>query len=88
MSLRIGVLGATGVYGRHLVPRLVASGHRVRALEPREAWCQEPVATAEGRATLVKYKVALVHSDEGVSVSVPGLPGCWSDLRAAPKRKL
>lgn len=26
----------------------------------------------------MKYKVALVHSDEGVSVSVPGLPGCWS----------
>jgi len=26
----------------------------------------------------VKYKVALRHSDEGVSVSVPGLPGCWS----------
>lgn len=26
----------------------------------------------------MKYKVALVHSEEGVSVSVPGLPGCWS----------
>ena len=25
-----------------------------------------------------KYKVVLKHSDEGVSVSVPGLPGCWS----------
>lgn len=24
------------------------------------------------------YKVRLEHSDEGVSVSVPGLPGCWS----------
>lgn len=23
-------------------------------------------------------KIVLVHSDEGYSVSVPGLPGCWS----------
>ncbi|MEE9263952.1 MAG: type II toxin-antitoxin system HicB family antitoxin [Vicinamibacteria bacterium] len=26
----------------------------------------------------MKYKVVLKHSDEGVSASVPGLPGCWS----------
>ena len=26
----------------------------------------------------MKYKVALLESDEGYSVSVPGLPGCWS----------
>ena len=26
----------------------------------------------------MKYKVLLQRSDEGVSVSVPGLPGCWS----------
>jgi predicted RNase H-like HicB family nuclease len=26
----------------------------------------------------MKYKVALHRSEEGVSVSVPGLPGCWS----------
>ena len=25
------------------------------------------------------YKVALRHSEEGVSVWVPGLPGCWSE---------
>jgi predicted RNase H-like HicB family nuclease len=27
---------------------------------------------------VMKYKVVLRRSDEGVSVSVPGLPGCWS----------
>lgn len=27
----------------------------------------------------MKYKIALQHSEEGVSVSVPGLPGCWSE---------
>ena len=26
----------------------------------------------------MKYKIALHHDEEGVSVSVPGLPGCWS----------
>jgi predicted RNase H-like HicB family nuclease len=31
---------------------------------------------ARGRA--MKYKIALHKSDEGYSVSVPGLPNCWS----------
>ena len=26
----------------------------------------------------MRYKIALYHSEEGYSVSVPGLPGCWS----------
>ena len=26
----------------------------------------------------MKYKVALHESEEGFAVSVPGLPGCWS----------
>jgi predicted RNase H-like HicB family nuclease len=26
----------------------------------------------------MKYSVAIQKSDEGYSVSVPGLPGCWS----------
>ncbi len=26
----------------------------------------------------MKYRIALQQSDEGYSVSVPGLPGCWS----------
>ena len=30
-----------------------------------------------GGATM-KYKIALKASEEGYSVSVPGLPGCWS----------
>ena len=27
----------------------------------------------------MKYKIALHQSEEGYSVSVPGLPGCWSE---------
>ena len=26
----------------------------------------------------MKYKVALLKTEEGYSVSCPGLPGCWS----------
>lgn len=26
----------------------------------------------------MKYKIVLRHIEEGYSVSVPGLPGCWS----------
>ena len=26
----------------------------------------------------MRYRIALRQSDEGFSVSVPGLPGCWS----------
>jgi predicted RNase H-like HicB family nuclease len=26
----------------------------------------------------MRYKSALLKTDEGYSVSVPGLPGCWS----------
>ena len=26
----------------------------------------------------MKYKINLVKTDEGYSISVPGLPGCWS----------
>ena len=26
----------------------------------------------------MKYKIALQKGDEGYSVAVPGLPGCWS----------
>ena len=27
----------------------------------------------------MKYTVVLYRSDEGISVSVPALPGCWSE---------
>ncbi len=26
----------------------------------------------------MKYKIAIHQSEEGYSVSIPGLPGCWS----------
>lgn len=27
----------------------------------------------------MRYKVVLHREEEGISVSVPGLPGCWSE---------
>lgn len=27
----------------------------------------------------MRYRVVLHRDDEGISVSVPGLPGCWSE---------
>ncbi len=27
----------------------------------------------------MKYKIALHRTEEGISVSVPALPGCWSE---------
>ncbi|HYV34746.1 MAG TPA: type II toxin-antitoxin system HicB family antitoxin [Gemmataceae bacterium] len=27
----------------------------------------------------MRYKVVLHRSEEGISVSVPGMPGCWSE---------
>ncbi len=27
----------------------------------------------------MNYKIALFRTDEGISVSVPALPGCWSE---------
>jgi len=33
----------------------------------------------------VKYKVVLKRSEEGVTASVPGLPGCWSQGATEPE---
>ena len=31
----------------------------------------------------MRYRIALRHTEEGFSVSVPGLPGCWSQGETA-----
>jgi predicted RNase H-like HicB family nuclease len=32
-----------------------------------------------GEETAMKYKIVMHRSDEGITVSVPTLPGCWSE---------
>jgi nucleoside-diphosphate-sugar epimerase len=63
----IAVLGATGVYGRHLIPRLVARGHRVRALVRR------PEAAAIAAACGAELHVADVFDAASLRA---GLQGC------------
>jgi mannose/fructose-specific phosphotransferase system component IIA len=67
MPLSIAVLGATGVYARHLIPRLVARGHRVRALVRR------PEAAAIAAACGAELHRADVFDPESLRA---GLAGC------------
>src|SRR5947209_13519489 len=32
-----------------------------------------------GKERPMRYKIAIHRTEEGISVSVPALPGCWSD---------
>jgi nucleoside-diphosphate-sugar epimerase len=79
MSLRIAVLGATGVYGRHLVPRLIAAGHRVRALVRRpEAATVAAACGAEAAAADIFDEASLRAGLAGCDVAVnlaTSLPG-------------
>ncbi|MFM9862149.1 MAG: NAD-dependent epimerase/dehydratase family protein [Micropepsaceae bacterium] len=82
MTNRIAVLGANGVYARHLMPRLIAAGYRVRALVRRpEAAnaaraCGAEVATADIFDT-ASLTAALAGCDVGVNLatSLPGPSG-------------
>jgi nucleoside-diphosphate-sugar epimerase len=82
VGVRVAVLGANGVYGRHLVPRLVARGYRVRALVRRPeaaviaAACGAEPCTADifDGASL---RAALEGCDVGINLatSLPGPSG-------------
>jgi nucleoside-diphosphate-sugar epimerase len=67
MNVRIAVLGATGVYGRHLVPRLTAAGYRVRALVRR------PEAAAIAAACGAELATSDIFDDASLRA---GLVGC------------
>ena len=82
MALSIAVLGATGVYGRHLIPRLVARGYRVRALARRPGTAATAaVCGAEVRRADIfdaaSLRVGLEGCDVGVNLatSLPGPSG-------------
>ncbi|HET9448910.1 MAG TPA: NAD(P)-dependent oxidoreductase [Steroidobacteraceae bacterium] len=67
MSTRIAVLGATGVYGRHLLPRLIAAGYEVRALARR------PEAVAQAAACGAEVAAADIFDAASLRA---GLAGC------------
>lgn len=45
--------------------------------EAERRWIS-PNDISEGNRTM-KYTVVFHRTEEGISVSVPGLPGCWSE---------
>ena len=67
MNTCIAVLGATGVYGRHLVPRLIAAGYRVRALVRR------PEAAVTAAACGAELAAADIFDEASLRA---GLAGC------------
>ena len=79
MALSIAVLGATGVYGRHLIPRLVARGYRVRALVRRpETAATAGACGAEVRRADIFDAASLRAGLEGCDVGInlaTSLPG-------------
>ena len=46
---------------------------------PSPCRAAERAGRVVGEEVAMKYKVLLHRSDEGISVSVPALPGCWSE---------
>jgi predicted RNase H-like HicB family nuclease len=62
----LGLAAGIGLYVviRTEINRVVAS------TAPAELYCLHGVP--------MKYRIALHKSEEGYGVSVPGLPGCWS----------
>src|SRR5690348_11077333 len=66
MSSVVAVLGATGVYGRHLLPRLVARGMSVRAL------VRDPDAALVARACGADVRAADIFDGDSVSRALEG----------------
>ncbi|HEX6685318.1 MAG TPA: NAD(P)H-binding protein [Candidatus Limnocylindrales bacterium] len=79
MSLTIAVLGATGVYARHLIPKLTSAGYRVRALARRpEAAHVAAACGAEIRQADVFDREQVAGALEGCDIGVnlaTSLPG-------------
>jgi nucleoside-diphosphate-sugar epimerase len=65
--MRIAVLGATGVYGRHLLPRLAAAGHQIRAL------VRTPASAAQAAACGAELAQADIFDQASLRA---GLEGC------------
>jgi nucleoside-diphosphate-sugar epimerase len=75
----VAVLGATGVYARHLIPRLTAAGHRVRALARRpEAATVATACGADVRPADIFDREQLVSALRGCEIGLnlaTSLPG-------------
>jgi nucleoside-diphosphate-sugar epimerase len=66
MTKTVAVLGANGVYARHLIPRLVGAGYRVRALVRR------PEAAGVARGCGAEVRIADVFDAQSVRSGLAG----------------
>ena len=75
----VAILGANGVYARHLIPRLVRAGHRVVALARRpEAAAVARACGAEVRRADIFDRASLVAALDGAQIGInlaTSLPG-------------
>lgn len=62
----IGILGGNGVYARHLIPKLIARGHRVRAIVRR------PEAAGVARACGAEIRVADIFDGAALRAALAG----------------
>jgi nucleoside-diphosphate-sugar epimerase len=85
--MRIAVIGATGVLGRHLVPRLIERGHAVCATARKEADLDRlkrigAEAVAADIFDLASLRAAVVNCDAAIhaasSIPAPGGGGDWA----------
>jgi nucleoside-diphosphate-sugar epimerase len=74
MIKSIAILGANGVYARHLIPRLIADGHSVRAVVRR------PEAANIARAAGAEIRVADIFD---VSAMTAAFEGCEAAINLA-----
>ena len=57
----------------HMLPLIGEAGYRAQCDHGQGAF-----GCSVGWEARMTYKTVLIRSDEGFAVSVPGLPGCWS----------
>ena len=76
--MKIAIVGASGVYGRHLTPRLVAAGHDVRALVRR------PEAGAILRACGAELRQADIYDAPSLEAGLAGIDLCINVATAVP----
>src|SRR5688500_12599652 len=62
----LAILGANGVYARHLIPRLIGKRYQVRAIVRR------PEAAAVARACGAEIRVADICDEDALSATVVG----------------
>ena len=77
--MKIGVIGATGILGRHVVPRLQAQGHDVRAIVRRQE--AVPRFAAIGAETAI----ADIFDTDALTAALDGCEGAANLATAVPR---